>query len=222
MLASLRKWLEIFRSAYSNWTTTIGTILATIALCNLLFRAMDVPLIESLAWILSAYRKTFHPPIDYLLSIFSIRLPTAGKDALVLYLAVSGILYRTLSYDRPSPLKDRFPVTWRTRVWDLRMLATTILVAVLWPYFLKGLLRYPCLLITSRQGYHGRMPPPRRDLSPVRRKEVMDESLAYIGEDAAVICNERELLASYAIGLLAAVISLVGLNAAIDRLGAAF
>lgn len=174
---------------------------------------MDVTIFEALSWILSAYRKTFHPPIEYLLSIFSVRLPMAGKDAIVLYLAMIGILYRMLSYKGPSPIKGRFP-----RILALRMRVSKILIAIFWPYFLKGLLRYPCLLITSRQGYHGRLPPPRPDLPPAQRKKVVETALAQMGEGAAVLCNERELLASYAIGLVTAVISLVVLNAAIDRL----
>src|SRR5262249_17415697 len=121
VLASPRTWLKILRSAYSSWSATIGSIIATIALCNLIFSLIDVPLTEWISWILAAYQKTFHPPIDYLLSVFSLRLPAAGKDALVLYLAVGGILYRTLSYERASPLKDHIPVTWRTRLRDLRM-----------------------------------------------------------------------------------------------------
>ena len=88
---------------------------------------MDVSVFEALAWILAAYRKTFHPPIDYLLSFFSLQIPAAAKDVLVLYIAMSGVLYRTLSYERPSPLraqlKAQFPDRWRT---GLRILVGNI------------------------------------------------------------------------------------------------
>jgi hypothetical protein len=162
--------------------------------------------------------KNLYPPIDYALSLFSIHLPPAGKDLLVLYLAAGGILYRTLSYDRASPLKDRFPKTWRTRIRIFWMRASKVLAAVLWPYVLCGLLRKPGLLIVSQQGYHGRLPPPRRDLSSAERKKVIETLLVQIGHNARVLCNERQLLATYAIGLLIAVICLVVLNAAIDGL----
>ena len=169
----------------------LGTILATVALCNLTFRAMDVSVFEALAWILAAYQKTFHPPIDYFLSFFSLRIPAAAKDVLVLYIAMGGVLYRTFSYEEPSPLKAEFPIAWRM---SLRMWASKILVALFWPYFLTGLLRHPSLLVRSSLGYHGRMPPARSDLPPAKRKEVMDTILSYLGKDATVICNERQLL----------------------------
>jgi hypothetical protein len=168
----------------------------------MVFRLMHASLIEAFKQILAAYQKTFHPPIDYVLSLFSIHLSAPGKDLLVLYLAVGGILYRTLSYERPSPLKKAFPTTWQSRIRDLRRWVTTIVAAMIWPYFLRSLLRYPCLLVESPKGYHGRLPPPRRDLSPAERKDVIEFFLSQLGDDARVICNERQLLASYAIGLL--------------------
>jgi len=222
VLSSFRKWFEIFRSAYSSWAAVLGSILATAALCNFTFRVMDVSVFEALAWILAAYQKTFHPPIDYLLSFFSLRIPAAAKDVLVLYIAMGGVLYRTLSYEEPSPLKAQFPVTWRTKFWDLRMWAGKILAAVFWPYFLRGLLWHPSFLVRSSLGYHGRMPPPRSDLPPAERKEVMDMMLSYLGKDATVICNERQLIGAYSVALFAAVLGLVILNTAVDRLSGAY
>jgi hypothetical protein len=222
VLYSFRKWFEIFRSAYSSWAAVLGTILATVALCNLTFRVMDVSVFEVLAWILAAYQKTFHSPIDYFLSFFSLRIPTAAKDGLVFYIAMSGILYRTLSYQGASPLKMPGPVTWRMRILDMRAWASKILVALFWPYFLRGLLRHPSFLVRSSLGYHGRMPPPRSDLPPAKRKEVMDTMLSYLGKDATVICNERQLLGIYAMALFAAVLGLVIVNAAVDRLSGAY
>ncbi len=181
MLSSFRKWFEIFRSAYSSWAAVLGTILATVALCNLTFRIMDVSVFEALAWILAAYRKTFHPPIDYLLSFFSLQIPAAAKDVLVLYIAMSGVLYRTLSYERPSPLraqlKAQFPDRWRT---GLQILVGNIRAAIFWPYYLSGVLRHPSFLIRSSLGYHGRMPPPRSDFPPAEREKVMEEMLSSI------------------------------------------
>ena len=218
MFSSLRTRLEILRSAYSSWSAVLGTIIATIALCNLLFRVMHVSLVETLKLVLSAYQRTFHPPIDYVLSFFSIHLTGAGKDLFVLYLAVGGILYRTLSYERTSPLKKAFPTTWQTRIRDLRRRAIAIVAAIVWPFFIRGPLRHPCLLIESQKGYHGRLPPRRGDLSPAQRKEVVETLLSQMTGDPRVICNERQLLASYAAGLFIAVVSLVALNAAIDGL----
>lgn len=222
MFASFRNRLEILRSAYSSWSAILGTIIATIALCNMIVRLAHASLIEGFKIVLAAYEKTFHPPIDYVLSFFSIHLPAAGKDLLILYLAIGGILYRTLSYERPSPLKSAFPTTWQSRTRDLRRWVTRILAAVTWPYFLRSLLCYPCLLVESRKGYHGRLPPPCRDLPPAKRKEVIEFFLGQLGEDARVICNERQLLASYAIGLFIAVFVLVALNAAIDSMSEKF
>jgi len=71
-------------------------------------------------------------------------------------------------------------------------------------------------------GYYGRMPPPRGDLPPAERKKVLDEMPSYLGKDAMIICNERQLLAVYAIALFAAVVSLVILNAAVDCLSGAY
>jgi hypothetical protein len=97
MSASYRTWIKIFGAAYSSWASSIGTILATVALCNLAFRILNVSMFEALAWILLAYRKTFYPPIDYLLSFISLRLPSIAKDVIVIYLAIGGVLYRTVS-----------------------------------------------------------------------------------------------------------------------------
>lgn len=214
-----RDCLEILRSAYSSWAATIGTIIATVALCNMAFSAMDASLIEVFKWILATYQKTFHPPIDYLLSFFSISLPAPAKDALVLYLAMGGIVYRTFAYDRPSAMRNRFPKHWQTR---LRIQVSQILAALLWPYVVRGLIRRPSLLVVSQHGYQGRLPPPRRDLSPAERKKVIETVLAQMGRDAKVICNERQLLAFYAAGLVAAVGCLIVLNAAIDGLSEKF
>jgi hypothetical protein len=222
VFSSVRNWLGIVRSAYSSWSAVLGTIIATIALCNFVFTVMHASLIEAVKLVLAAYQKTFHPPIEYVLSHLSIHLPAAGKDLLVLYLAVGGILYRTLSYERPSGLRKAFPTTWQSRIRDLRRWVTTIIAAAIWPFSIGSLLRYPCLLIESRKGYHGRLPPPRSDLSPAKRKDVIETLLSQIGEDARVVCNERQLLASYAIGLFIAVVGLVALNAAIDGLSEKF
>ncbi len=45
--------------------------------------------------------------------------------------------------------------------------------------------------------------------------------LSKVGKDATVICNERQLLGVYAIALFAAVLGLVILNMAVDRLSGA-
>lgn len=212
---SVRNCLGIIRSAYSGWSAVLGTIIATIALSNIVFRVMHASLAEAFKWLLAAYQKTFHLPIDYMLSFFSIHLPAAGKDLLVLYLAVGGVLFRTLSYEGTSPLSHNFP---KTRIWKLRTQGATILATITWPYWLRGLFRHPCLLVVSRKGYHGRLPPPRSDLSPAERKQVIETFLSLTGGDARVVCDERQLLASYAIGLFVAVLCLVVLNAAIDGL----
>lgn len=138
MLAQLRRWFEILRSAYTSWSAILGTIIATVTLCNVVLRTMHASVAEIFEWGLAEYQRTFHPPIDYVLSFFSIHLPPAGKDLLVAYLAAGGVLYRTLSYDSASPLKKHFPKTWRTRIRSLRMWASTVLAAVLWPCFLGG------------------------------------------------------------------------------------
>lgn len=61
MFAQLRSRLEILRSAYANWSAILGTIIATVALCNLIFRVMHASLAEAFEWVLSAYQKTFIP-----------------------------------------------------------------------------------------------------------------------------------------------------------------
>ena len=225
MFRLFRNQLKIFRLAFTSWAATIGTIIATVALCNMFFRVMGLPVAEILRLVLSAYQKTFHPPIDYIFSVFSIRVPAVAKDLVVLYLATGGVLYRTLSYEQSSPLKkamrDAFLATMKSRMRDLRMKAGTILVAVFWPYFLKGLLRHPSFLIVSAKGYHGRMPPVRRDFSPAQQKEALDKMFSLIGPGATVLCNERQLFVSYLVGLLAAACGLVILNDAIDSFSTA-
>lgn len=180
---------------------------------------MHASLAEALKWLLAAYQKTFHPPIDYVLSFFSIHLPTFGKDVLVFYLAAGGVLFRTLSYEAASPLSNN--VT-KTPIWELRRQGAATLAAIIWPYSLRRLFRHPCLLVVSRKGYHGRLPPPRSDLSPAERKQVIERLLKLTGHDARVLCDERQLLVTYAIGLLIAVLCLVVLNAAIDGLSEQF
>jgi DNA polymerase III delta subunit len=55
----------------------------------------------------------------------------------------------------------------------------------------------------------------REDVSPQARDALLES----IGPDAKILCDEIELLICYATGLLAAVVALVVLNGAIDRLG---
>ncbi|HZL31626.1 MAG TPA: hypothetical protein VFC54_11305 [Pseudolabrys sp.] len=218
MPSSIRKWLAIFGSAYSGWAAVLGTILGTVALSNLTFRFLDISVFEALASILAAYQKTFHPPIDYLLSLISLRIPNILKDGLVFYIAMAGVLYRMLAHEEPSPLKAKvraqFPNSWRM---VLRLRVRNVRAAIFWPYYLRGFIRHPSFLIRGTSAY-GRIPPPRVDRSPTEQEETRKTMLSYLGDDAVVICNERQLLAVYTFALIAAVLGLVILNAAIDRL----
>jgi len=216
----MRKCFGIFRSAYASWTAIIGTIIAAIALSNLLVKVLNAPVTETLVMIFAQYRKTFHPPIDYLLSLFSLHLPAPGKDVLVLYLAMAGVLFRTLSYRGSAYIQVPAGFRWSRRgvLRKIRVIAGEIGAALLWPRVVAGILRTPSVLVVSNAGYHGRLPPPRaRD--PVERQAVIEKMLAMTGGDARIHCTDRQLLISYLTALLAATGGLVGLNAAIDLLG---
>jgi hypothetical protein len=218
-VCSMRKWFGILRSAYTDWTATLGTIIAIVALSNLLFKILDSPITETLAWIFSQYRKTFHPPIDLLLSVFSLHLPALGKDALVLYLAMAGVLFRTLSYRQSELIRLPAGFRWNGRalLMKIRVIAGEIVAALLWPRVVGSILRNPSVLVVSNWGYHGRLPPPRaRD--PVERQRVMEKMLAMTSDGAGIHCTDRQLLISYFATLLAAASGLVCLNAAIDLL----
>lgn len=197
MFPLLRKRFEIVAAAYSSWAALLGTILATVALCNFVFRILNVSVFEALAVVLAAYEKTFHPPIDYLFSLVSLRLPAIAKDGLVFYGAIGGVLYRTLSYKESSALhaemQRKTPAGERWRM-GLRMWIGQVRAAIAWPLYLQSILRYPSLLIRSSLGYHGRLPPPRRDLSPDRRKEVVEEMLSFSGPEGKVIIDGKSVV----------------------------
>jgi len=86
-------------------------------------------LVELLALLLDAYQKTFHPPIAFLFSWLPIPLPAGMKDAVLVYIAMVGVLYRGLSYrGRPVDIAARFA---RPR---LRMFVGQSFAAFFWPY----------------------------------------------------------------------------------------
>ncbi|WP_022722223.1 hypothetical protein [Rhodopseudomonas sp. B29] len=215
------KWLSLFRSAYSNWAAVLGTIIAVVALSHLLLRTLNAPIAVTLAWFFAQYRKTFHPPIDFLFSTFSIQPPAIAKDGLVLYLAIAGVLYRALTYRQFSDLsRVEFRALHRTPAaicLKMRVILGTIFGALLWPRVMPSVLQKPSMLVVSDQGYHGRLPPPRtRD--PAERQRVIKEMLDMIGPGAAVLYNDRQLVICYFVTLLAAATALVSLNGAIDLL----
>jgi hypothetical protein len=94
------------------------------------------------------------------------------------------------------------------------LLFLKIRAAILWPRVVMRILRSPSFVISGPSGF-GRLPPPRHDLSPHEREEVLKTML---GKSGFVLCNERELFAFYVISLLCAVIVLVTLNGAFDLL----
>jgi hypothetical protein len=215
----MRNWFEIFRSAYASWAATFGTIIAAIALCNLLFMVLNTPITETLAWIFAQYRKTFHPPIDLLFSLFALHLPSAGKDALLLYLAMAGILYRTLSYRQFSgiQLPGQFRWNWRALLANVRLIAGGIAAALLWPCVVGSIMRNPGVLVVSDRGYHGQLPSPREH-DPEKRQKAIAELLVMTGGEARIHCTDRQLLVVHFVTLLAAVAGIVCLNGAADLL----
>ena len=207
----LKYWLQITRSGYSSWSAVLGSVLGGIALCNLVFRFFRLSAFEALGWLLKAYRDTFHPPVAFIFAWLPFALPSTAKDLFLLYAAVGGVLYRSLSYQPPSEQRKYFPWSRRELKLWLRMRLGHFLGAVIWPTVLIGRLRKPCLLVKGPLGYHGRLP-------PMSRKDA-EAFLAGQYGNPQVFCDERELIICYFIALAAAVFAVVVLNGAINELG---
>lgn len=210
----LRSLFRVLRTAYSSWSAFVGTALGTIALANLVFQLFRISVFDLLASFLAAYQKTFHPPVAFVFSWLPFALPPAAKDAILLYIAMGGVLYRSLSYAPPrsAEITSLLPTPWRLRV---RVLAGKIFAAAVWPYFIKSIVVRPLLLVRDAQNRdRGRLP-------HMDRKEAE----AFFARDPGqptVFCDERELIICYFMALVIALIAVILLNAGVNDLESRF
>jgi hypothetical protein len=213
LMDGLKGSFRIVCTAYASWSTLLGTVIGAVALSSLVFRLFHVSVFDALALMLVAYQKTFHPPIAFIFSWLPFALPPAAKDLVLLYIAMAGVLFRSLSYLLPkSDMRKQFRRPWTLRA---RMFAGKIIAAAAWPYFIKSIIARPLLLVRDAQNNdRGRLP-------HMSRKEAE----AFIAGDsggAAVFCDERELVICYFVALFVAVLAIVLLNAAVNDLEARF
>jgi len=204
------RFARLVPHAYASWSATLGTILGAIALTNLVVRSFHLSLVELLALLLDAYQKTFHPPIAFVFSWLPIPLPAGMKDAVLVYIAMVGVLYRGLSYrGRPVDIAARFA---RPR---LRMFAGQSFAAFFWPYFIVPIFRRPLLLVRDKRNRDlGRLPP----MDP----NTLQAFLAGDVGEPRVLCDARELIVCYLVTLLGAMVALLLLNAAMNQLELGF
>lgn len=212
-IRALMRFVQLAAQAYASWSAALGVTLGIIALTNLIVRTLHLSLTELLALTLDAYQKTFHPPIAFLFSWLPFPLPAGVKDGIVVYIAMAGVLYRTLSYRGRWPdhaAQFTTPIGRR-----LRIIFGLILATSLWPYFALSICRKPSFLIRDEHN---------RDVGrlPTSDRNVANEFISKFHTGAVIICNERQLLACYLMTLLGAVGALLILNAAVDQLEISF
>jgi hypothetical protein len=233
------KFLEIARAAYSGWAAIIGTFIAGIALFNLTLNAFDMSVANALGWLLEAYRATFYPPIDFILSWLPFKIPATVKDVFVIYVAIGGVIYRSLSFGSaggrfpgikgaiaPSQAKvelyerdgDLHFTPLSRRNWAVKTLKTrlrvwrgVVLQALAWPIFLRLTLSTSLYVIRDKNGFRGRL--------PARDRAHAERFLKETGQDVEVVCSNRELIAVHSLTLVSAVLLLVVVNGAISDLG---
>jgi len=164
---------------------------------------------ELLKLLIDAYQRTFHPPIAYLFSWLPFPLPSGVQDGILVYMAMAGVLYRTLSYRGRPP--DFAAQLMRPPIGLLlRILIGPVLAAVFWPYFIASIFRRPLLLVRDKNNRdRGRLPPMDRKL--------VREFLAGDPGEPTVLCDERQLVVCYFVTLLAAMVAILFLNAAVNH-----
>ena len=191
-------------AAFSSWRTIIGTVIASIALSNLILRLPKMSISDALRWLLNAYQQTVHPPIDFMLGWLPFSLPGPVKDILVVYLAVGGVMFRSLWFGRP---RRHFPFD----IVRLRVVAGIILQAIGWPYYIRFTLKRPLYVVRGKRGYNGRL--------PARSREQAEAFLKATNSDGTVVCDDRQLVITYAVALLISVLTIILVNAATSDLG---
>lgn len=195
----------MIRAAYASWSSILGTTLACVALTSLIFRLLETSVADLLEWLLLAYRQTFYPPIDFLLSWLPFGIPAVGKDFLVVYCAGAGILFRTLSFGLPANVPE-LPTSVTMR---FRMLYGRIFAALTWPWSLRFFLRRPSYVIRTGDKFNGRL--------PTSSRHVAEMALEFM-PGSEIVCTDRDLIGVYFVTLISAVVGLLILNAALDRL----
>lgn len=210
---ALTRFLELVSHAYASWSATLGTILGAIALTSLVVRTLHLSLTELLKLLINAYQKTFHPPIAFVFSWLPFQLPPGVKDGILVYLAIAGVLYRSLSYRGRLP--DEAAQIRTPKGLRLRLLVGPVIAAIFWPYFIAPIVRRPHLLVRDKNNRdRGRLPPMDRKLARTL--------LAGDGGEPTVLCDERQLIICYFLTLPAAMLALLFLNAAVNHLEVSF
>lgn len=195
-----RLW-RMIRFAYASWSAILGTILGSLAVTSLAFELVSITPSDLLRQLLSAYRQTFHPPLELLLSWLPFRLPVMVKDAILLYGAIGGILFRALSFGNSGG---------SILLWRLRILYGRVLVVLLWPKFLIYFLKRPGYIIRTNGKFNGRL--------PARSRTVAEETILNFMPGSEIVCTDRGLIFIYGLALAFAVFSLIVLNTALERL----
>jgi hypothetical protein len=143
-----------FKVAFGSVWSILGVATTALSVFNLLLRFWSIPIAKIILMIIAAYRNTFHSAINFVLKFFPhIKLNIWHKDAIVIWLALGAVTYRTIIHifkDREPNLKsDNFIVTHQSIIinWLLekrwRHYILLILCITIWPLLIVMLFFEP-------------------------------------------------------------------------------
>jgi hypothetical protein len=90
----LALWRD-FQAAFRNMWVWAGILLSAVALYELGGRTVSLPANDLAERIVTAYRTIFHPVVDMMLGWLPLKLTSAIKDGVVIYLSLGGAVART-------------------------------------------------------------------------------------------------------------------------------
>lgn len=96
MTKNNRTWVTEIREAASGWSSAIGLISSTTAICSIIIGLFHLKISSKLLEaILETYALLVRQPLIDLFSVFNIHLPSTIVDILFCWLAIGGMVYRT-------------------------------------------------------------------------------------------------------------------------------
>jgi len=101
-----------FQTAFGSIWNILGILAAAISLFSLVVKIYDLPLVEALYALLTAYRQIFHTIVDFMFYWFpDLHLKDWHKDAISLWVIIGGVVNRTTMYifqERSEHIKNDY------------------------------------------------------------------------------------------------------------------
>lgn len=154
-------WFSIwigFRRTLGAPGGVFGWIIASVSLFNLVSSLARLPLSTIVTEVLRYYRGVMHRFVDFLILPFDLSLSPAGKDLLILYCVMGGVLMRFMELDEARAalrytFRGAFEKISNAPFFAITLMPTPvrqILTLGFWPFFLPTLVYVSPYIIYSR------------------------------------------------------------------------